>query len=161
MAINLDRIRDIVDQAAGGAGCELVDVELRGAGRQRVLRICIDRDGGVSHGDCEQVSREVGTVLDVEDLVPTQYTLEVSSPGLDRKLTRPRDFARFQGHQVRVRTRTRIADRKVFLGRLDGLEDGRIRLTLEANQLIEIPLDVVQETRLEVDWESELHARSR
>lgn len=161
MAIDLDRVRELVAEVAEAAGCELVEVELRGSGRQRVLRVFIDKEAGVSHGDCEHVSRELGTILDVEDLVPFSYTLEVSSPGLDRKLTRPEDFIRFRGRTIKVRMRSPIEGRKVFRGGLEGFADGKIRLSDE-DRLIEIPLDRVQEARLEVDWDRELHAtRSR
>src|SRR6516162_10627477 len=98
MASGLDRIREIVDRVAGSSGLEVVDVELRGGGKARMLRIFIDKPTGVTHEDCANLSREVSTILDVEDAVPGgAYVLEVSSPGLDRKLFRPGDFERFQG----------------------------------------------------------------
>lgn len=160
--MNLDQIREQVAEVTGAAGYELVDLEVKGAGNQRVLRIFIDRETGISHLDCERVSREVGTILDVEDLIPFSYTLEVSSPGLDRKLTRPEDYRRFAGHRIRIRTTRPLGNQKTFLGRLDGLEGGRISLTVDPDRPVEIPLDAVREARLEVDWESELHsARSR
>ena len=92
-------------------------------------------------------------------MVPGSYVLEVSSPGLDRKLTRPEDFVRFEGRNVKVLTRKPVDDRKVFRGRLLGLDDGQIRMTVDGGRAVEIPLEAVREARLEVDWESELHAR--
>jgi len=161
MAIKLEQIRDIIAEVADSGGYEFVDFELSGGGRHRVLRIFIDKDSGISHEDCERVSREVGTLLDVENALPFSYALEVSSPGLDRKLTKPEHFARFEGRRVKVLTKLPVGNRKVFRGQLGPLGDGKIQLTLDADQPVEIPLDAVREARLEVDWESELHARSQ
>ena len=162
MALKLDHVRKLVEEVTTAGGYDLVDVELGGSGRERALRIFIDQESGISHEDCEGVSRQLGTILDVEDVLPFAYTLEVSSPGLDRKLTRPEDFSRFEGHLVKVRTTMPVDNQKVFRGRIVGFDNGKIQLTLTPDQPVEIPLDAVQEARLEVDWESELHAaRSR
>jgi len=162
MGIELDQIGNLVRETAEAAGYELVEVELKGSGRTRVLRVVIDRESGISHEDCERVSRQVSTILDVEDLIPFSYTLEVSSPGLDRKLTRPGDYGRFEGRLVKIRTTVPLGNQKVFRGRLGGLHEGKVQLMAEEGRRIEIPLEVVREARLEVDWESELHAtRSR
>lgn len=162
MATKLDQVRGFVSNAVAACGYELVDVELGGSGRQGILRIFIDQESGISHEDCERVSRQVGTILDVEDILPFSYTLEVSSPGLDRKLTRPEDFVRFRGRLVKVKTKLPVENRKVFRGLLDGLDSGSIQLTMDTGQSVEIPMDIVRETRLEVDWGSELHtARSQ
>ena len=91
-------MREIAERVAASSGLEVVEVELRGGGKARMLRIFIDKPHGVTHEDCANLSREVGTILDVEDAVPGgSYVLEVSSPGLDRKLSRPADFERFTG----------------------------------------------------------------
>ena len=98
MAVDLDQVRAIVERVAGSMGLEVVEIELRGGGKSRMLRIFIDKPAGVTHEDCASVSREVSTILDVEDAVPGgSYVLEVSSPGLDRKLSRAADFERFRG----------------------------------------------------------------
>lgn len=154
--MDMNRIRSLVNEVTEAAGYELVDVELRGGGPQRVLRVFIDQPAGITHEDCERVSRELGCVLDVEDLIPSAYTLEISSPGLERKLSKPQDFARFSGHRIRVRTREPREGQKVFRGRLEGIEDGRIRLTPESGDALDIPLASVREARLEVDWTREL-----
>ena len=86
MAFEIDKVREIGERVAASSGLEVVEVELRGGGKARLLRIVIDKPAGVTHEDCANVSREVGTILDVEEAVPGSYTLEVSSPGLDRKL---------------------------------------------------------------------------
>ncbi|HYY70436.1 MAG TPA: ribosome maturation factor RimP, partial [Terriglobales bacterium] len=106
MAIDLENLRELAQRVTASGGFELVDVEFRGSGgKARMLRVFIDKAGGVTHADCEAVSRELGTILDVEDAVPGgSYTLEVSSPGLDRKLNRPEDFARFVGRRVKLTT---------------------------------------------------------
>jgi ribosome maturation factor RimP len=162
MAVELDRIESLVGDVARAAGCELVEVELRGAGRHRVLGIYIDSEKGITHGDCEQVSREVGTILDVEDLLPFSYVLEVSSPGLDRRLKRPDDFERFRGRSVRVRLRSALRGRRVVKGRLEGFREEAVHVTPDGEETVEIPVALVSDARLEVDWKQELQAsRSR
>ena len=133
----------------------MVDVEFRGAGKNSLLRIFIDTPAGVTHGDCELVSEQVGTVLDVEDLIPSAYTLEVSSPGLERKLVKESDYTRFGGKLARIQTRIPLRQQKLFRGRLQGLSEGKVRLELPNGDLLEIPLDVIQEARLEFDWAAE------
>ena len=160
MGNKLDQVRSLTEEVVEACGCELVDVELSGGGRHRMLRIFIDQESGISHGDCERVSRQVSTILDVEDVLPFAYTLEVSSPGLDRKLTQPKDFVRFKGRLIKVQTKVPLNNQKVFRGRLEGLDDGKIQLTLMSDQPVELPLDAVREARLEVDLDSELHAAS-
>src|SRR5271165_1396961 len=128
MALDVDRVREIADRVAASSGLEVVEVEVRGSGKARMLRVFLDKPGlnksgleksgseksgpaggdvlgGVTHGDCVNFSREFGTILDVEDVIPDSYTLEVSSPGLDRKVTRPADFERFTGSRMKVTTR--------------------------------------------------------
>ena len=161
VGVELDRIRTIVQEVVESESYELVDVEFKGAGKHRVLRIFIDTADGVTHEDCQLISEQVGTVLDVEDLIPSAYTLEVSSPGLDRKLLKPRDFMRFEGHRAKVRTRVPIHGQSVFRGRLDGIADDRIRLAFSKGQVAEIPMDVIDEARLEVDWGTEKSRNSR
>jgi ribosome maturation factor RimP len=155
MGIERGRVRQLVEQVVEGQGYEVVDVEFKGAGKNSVLRIFIDQPSGISHRDCELVSEQVGTVLDVEDLIPFSYTLEVSSPGLDRKLVKESDYTRFDGRLVRIQTRIPLHNQKVFRGILRGFQSGIVRLELPNGQLFEIPADVIQEARLEVDWAAE------
>src|SRR5215813_13912426 len=106
MTVDLDHIREIAERVAASMGLELVDVEMHGGGKARMLRITLDKPGGVTHEDCANVSRDVSMILDVEDAVPGgSYTLEVSSPGLDRKLLKPEDYTRFAGSRVKLMTR--------------------------------------------------------
>jgi len=132
MTASIDKVREIAQRVAGDSGLELVDVDLRGGGKARMLRIFIDKPGGVTHEDCSNFSREVGTILDVEDAVPGgTYTLEVSSPGLDRKLLKASDYERFTGNLVKLTTRDPIDGRRHFEGRLKSFSsDGRIELEL-------------------------------
>jgi ribosome maturation factor RimP len=152
MVLDRDRIRQLVAMAVESLGYELVDLELKGAGNNSVLRIYIDKPGGISHSDCGLVSEQVGTVLDVEEVIPHKYTLEVSSPGLDRKLVKESDFSRFEGKLAKIQTRIPLQQQKVFKGRLKGLRNGSVVLELPQGNLLEIPLDVIQEARLEFEW---------
>ena len=119
MALEIDKVREIAERVAASSGLEVVEVELRGGGKARMLRILIDKPAGVTHEDCANVSREVGTILDVEDAIPGSYTLEVSSPGLDRKLIRPADYERFTGSRVKLTTQQPVNGNRHFEGRLE------------------------------------------
>ena len=136
MAVDLDQIHAIVERVAASYGLEVVEIELRGGGKSRMLRIFIDKPGGVTHEDCASVSREVSTIFDVEDAMPGgAYTLEVSSPGLDRKLFRAADFERFQGSRVKLTTKERVNGNRHFEGRLERFENGLLTLhTTEARK---------------------------
>ncbi|MBZ5648458.1 MAG: ribosome maturation factor RimP [Acidobacteriia bacterium] len=132
MALDLEHVRAIVERVAVSSGLEVVDVEFRGGGKARMLRIFIDKPGGVTHQDCESVSREVGTILDVEDAVPGgSYTLEVSSPGLDRRLTKAADYERFTGSRVKLQTREPIDGNRFFEGRLESFREGKLTVAVE------------------------------
>jgi ribosome maturation factor RimP len=138
MALELDRVRQIAERVASSSGLEVLDVEFRGSGPARMLRVFLDKPGaaagdplaGVTHGDCASFSREFGTILDVEDAVPGSYTLEVSSPGLDRKLTKAADFERFVGSRMKVMTRNPVNNNRFFEGRLESFHDGLLTLDL-------------------------------
>jgi len=131
MAFELGPVREVVERVAASSGLEVVEIEMRGTGSNRRLRIFIDKPGGVTHEDCAQLSREVGTILDVEDLVPGgSYVLEVSSPGLDRKLSRPADYQRFVGSRVKLTTCNPVNGQRHFVGRLEAFQDGRLTLDL-------------------------------
>jgi len=135
MALEIDHIRQVAERVASSHGLEVVDIEFRGGGKARMLRIFIDKPQGVTHQDCESVSREVGAILDVEDAVPGgSYTLEVSSPGLDRRLTRPADYERFTGSRLKLQTREPIEGNRFFEGRLEGFREGRLILLVGPNR---------------------------
>jgi ribosome maturation factor RimP len=135
MALDIEHVRRIVERVVASRGLETVEVEFRGGGKSRMLRVLIDKPGGVTHEDCANVSYEVGTILDVEEAVPGgSYLLEISSPGLDRKLVRPADYERFRGSLVRVMTREPVEGNRHFQGRLEGLEQGRLTLDLTVSR---------------------------
>jgi ribosome maturation factor RimP len=158
MALEIERVQQIAERVAASSGLELVEVEFRGGGKSRMLRIFIDKPGGVTHEDCAHLSREVSTILDVEDVVPGSYLLEVSSPGLDRKLSRPADFERFTGSRVKIMTREPVNGNRHFDGRLQSFQDGRLTLELTVPkkksqpvgvpQLLELTLDNVEKANL-------------
>ncbi len=138
-------------------GLELVELEFKKEGRDMVLRLFIDREGGINLDDCASVSRELSELLDVEDVIPENYTLEVSSPGLNRPLKKPSDYERYRGRLIKVRTFDLLADdggnlRKTFLGELLGLENGVIHLRLTEGQTAAIPLDKVAKANLEFEF---------
>ena len=131
MGVDLDHVRAIAERVAASLGLEVVELDLRGGGKARMLRVVIDKPEGVTHEDCANLSREVSTILDVEDAVPGgSYVLEVSSPGLDRKLSRPADFERFQGSRVKLTTKDPVNGNRHFEGRLEHFEGGRLTLDL-------------------------------
>src|SRR3989442_15185227 len=133
MAFEEDRVRGIADRVAASSGLEVVEIEFRGVGKTGMLRIYIDKPAGVTHEDCASFSREFGTVLDVEDAVPGgTYVLEVSSPGLDRKLNRASDYERFAGSRVKLMTREPVNGNRHFEGRLESFREGRLTLDLSA-----------------------------
>jgi len=121
--IEFDReaIGKVIERVAVREGLELVHWEAVGPRNNFVLRIYIDKPGGVSHGDCQAVSNQVGTLLDVEDLIPNRYVLEVSSPGIERGLYKRADYERFSGSRVKVKTSQPIDGQRNFRGKLIGL----------------------------------------
>ena len=137
MALDVERVRAIAGRVAASSGLEVLDIEFLGGGQARMLRVFLDKPAagsdplaGVTHEDCASFSREFGTILDVEDVMPGSYTLEVSSPGLDRKLVKAADFARFTGSRVKLMTRAPVNNNRHFEGRLEKFENDRLTLDL-------------------------------
>src|SRR6202007_2892787 len=137
MALDVERVREIAERVAPSSGLEIVDIEFLGGGKARMLRVFLDKPAaetgplaGVTHEDCANFSREFGTILDVEDVMPGSYTLEVSSPGLDRKLIKAADFTRFTGTRMKLTTRQPVNNNRHFEGRLESFKDGRLTLDL-------------------------------
>jgi ribosome maturation factor RimP len=137
MALDVERVREIAERVAASSGLEVVEVEILGGGKARMLRVFLDKASagtdplaGVTHEDCANFSREFGTILDVEDVMPGSYTLEVSSPGLDRKLIKAADFTRFTGSRMKLTTREPVDNNRHFEGRLESFKDGRLTLDL-------------------------------
>lgn len=151
--MQLEEIRDIARRVAESEGLELVHAEWSGTQRQGVLRILIDRPGGgVDHADCQNVSEQVGTILEVEDLVPGSYVLEVGSPGLDRQLYSPADFAKFQGRRVQVKLRRRSEELGVkrFEATLGALAGGQVGFELDG-QPVQVPFQDIATVNLVIE----------
>jgi ribosome maturation factor RimP len=147
------KIVEIAERVAQSQNIEIVEVQLLGGGGARVLRIFIDKPEGVSHADCEFISHEVGTILDVEDVVPGgRYTLEVSSPGLERKLTKAKDFERFTGQKARIVLREPVESQRNWSGTLIGYEDGQITLEAAAGKQVRFALAQVEKANLKFEW---------
>lgn len=137
---------------AQSSGLEVVDIELLGGGKARMLRIFIDKPDGVTHEDCSSFSREAGTIFDVEEAVPgASYLLEVSSPGLDRKLSKPADYQRFTGSLMKLMTRDPVNGNRYFEGRLKAFHDGRLSLELTGRKKSKKHQAVEQGTEVEID----------
>jgi ribosome maturation factor RimP len=146
-----EQIERLLDPILGSLGLTLWHMEFMKQGPQWLLRIYIDREtGGVTLGDCEAVSRDLGTVLDIEEIVPHAYTLEVSSPGLDRSLTKPEHYGKCRGSLVKIKTYKPINGAKVFKGILSGLEGMVVVLEQDGGETLRIPLDNVSKASLEV-----------
>jgi ribosome maturation factor RimP len=149
----IEKITGIANSIAQSQGLEIVEIELLGGGKQRVLRIFIDKPEGVSHSDCEFVSQKVGDALDAEDLVPGEnYTLEVSSPGVERKLTKPADYQRFSGQKAKIVMREAVEDQKYWEGVLRGLEGEAVVIEPAEGRLVHIPLAVIKRANLKFEW---------
>jgi ribosome maturation factor RimP len=151
------RVEELAQPLLAAHGLELVELEFRKEGRDMVLRLFMDREGGVTLDDCAAVSRELSELMDVEDLIPGHYSLEVSSPGLNRPLKKPADYERYKGKLIKVRTFELLPDdagnkRKTFLGELLGLENEIIRIRLTEGQTAAIPLDKVAKANLEFEF---------
>jgi ribosome maturation factor RimP len=149
--VELEKIRCIAERVVASEGLALVDVQLKGGQANPLLRVYIDKPQGVSHADCQLVSEQLSAILDVEDPFPGSYVLEVSSPGLDRKLEKPSDYTHFIGLRARLVLREPVGAQRVFEGRLAGLEAGRVRLDLGAGELKELELANIAKARLVVE----------
>lgn len=155
----LERIREIAARVAEGYGLEIDQVLIRHEHGQDVLRVVVDRPGpaatpedSVSITDCETVSRELGTILDVEDLLPDRYTLEVSSPGLDRPLRDAKDYVRFAGRLAKLVLRAPINRQTAFAGRLRGLDGEDVLFEAEGGKMVRLPLALISRARLDVEF---------
>ncbi len=141
------RLRELLEAAVSALGYELVGVELHSQSRHSLLRVYIDRAEGISVDDCERVSHQVSGVLDVEDPIRGSYTLEVSSPGLDRPLFTAEQFQRFAGHRVRIRLRIPLEGRRKFTGILRGMIDEDVLID-EDGQEWRLPAERIERARL-------------
>ena len=148
-----ERITAIAERAAAREGLEVWNVEVLGAGRSRLVRIFIDKPDGVTLADCELMSQQVGTVLDVEDVVPDQrYHLEVSSPGVERRLFKLEHFARFVGQKARIALREPFENQRRWEGILAGVEEGMILLETANGASMRFSMDQIEKANLKFEW---------
>ena len=140
-------VTELIEPTIEALGMQLWGIEHVTQGKYSLLRIYIDKDDGILIEDCAEVSRHVGALLDVEDPIPGEYTLEVSSPGVDRPLFKPEQFSQFAGEEVKIRLKVAREGRRKFRGVIDRVEDGNIFLVCEDNE-IEIPHVDIEKAQL-------------
>ena len=150
------RVQEIAERVAIDHGLELVHAEVAGPDNKPIVRVFIDKPQGVTHDDCSSVSTHLGTILDVEDFIHASYTLEVSSPGLERGLYKRADYERFSGSNAKLKTRQPIGGQRNFRGRLLGLEGDEVIFDDRTNGRVQIPLDLITKANLEVDVNEDL-----
>jgi len=155
-----ERIEEIAGQVAIDHGVELVHAEVAGPDNKPIVRVFIDKPNGVTHEDCSEVSQQLGTILDVEDFIHSSYTLEVSSPGLERGLYKRADYERFAGSQAKLKIRQPIAGQRNFRGTLAGVEDENLIFEDRTSGRVLIPLQLITKANLEVDVKEELRRAS-
>jgi ribosome maturation factor RimP len=155
----VEQIRVVAGRVAASYGLDIFDVQFRREAPGMVLRVQLDRPGpaatpddGVSVDDCARVSRDLSAILDVEDVVPTAYTLEVSSPGLDRPLRNSGDYDRFTGRQAKIVMRERVDGQGFFRGKLGGLDGDAVLIDAEDGKRHRVPLQVITRANLEVEF---------
>jgi len=151
-----ERVREIAERVAIDHGVELVHCEVAGPTNKPIVRLFIDQPNGVTHEDCSAVSHYLGTILDVEDFIHSAYTLEVSSPGLDRGLYKRRDFERFAGSLAKMKTGSPINGQRNFRGRLLGVDDQDVLFEDRTSGRIRVPLTAIAKANLEIDFDAEL-----
>jgi ribosome maturation factor RimP len=145
------RVETILGPLLDAEGFSLVDVEYKRERGGWVLRVFIDKEGGVTLDDCARVSREFGQLLDVEDIIPTSYQLEVSSPGLDRPLKKEEDFVKYSGRKVRIKTKEQVSGRRNFKGALLGCSEGKVMVKVEGSGVFAIPFSAILKANLEIE----------
>ncbi len=146
------KIEEIAERVARPEGIEIVEIELKGSGRNQLLRIFIDRPEGVTHADCEFISQQVGVILDVEDPIPGSYSLEVSSPGVERKLRKWEDWPRFAGKKAKIVLKEPQDNLKHFEGTISSAEDHSITVALNGGGEVRFPFEQVERANLKFEW---------
>jgi ribosome maturation factor RimP len=154
----VEKVEEIAERVTRPEGIEVVEIELKGSGRNQLLRIFIDKPAGVTHADCEFVSQQVGTILDVENPIPGSYSLEVSSPGVERKLRRWEDWPRFTGKKAKVVLKEPARDNqgnenlKHFEGLISRAENHTVTVELSGGREIVFPFEQIERANLKFDW---------
>lgn len=150
MAVAREQVIALLEPTVESMGFELAELECRLGHGRGMLRLFIDREGGITLEDCAEVSRQVAAVLDVEDPIPGDYDLEVSSPGLDRKLVKPVHFDRFSGCEVKIRLRRMLGDRRKFCGTLVRRDGSDLVIEVDGDPMT-VPMDEIEVARLVPD----------
>lgn len=146
------QIEGIIRPVIESEGIELFDLKFLKGGKQSFLRIFIDKEGGVTLDDCQNVSTQVGAILDVEDIIDCHYILEVSSPGLDRPLKKKEDFLKHKGETIRLSLFSSLNDKKKFTGKIIDFKTDTLTLEVKKDGNINIPYDMIKEAKLEIDF---------
>ncbi|MGH9823040.1 MAG: ribosome maturation factor RimP [Blastocatellia bacterium] len=149
-----EAVNKLIERVVARENLELVHWDLLGPSGKQILRVYIDKLGGVSLGDCEKVSNELGVLLDMEDVIPSSYTLEVSSPGIERGLYKPADYERFAGNRVRVKTAEPINGQRNFHGKLEGIRENKVVLEEDRVGHLEILYEKIVKANIEYDFSS-------
>ena len=150
------RVQELAERVAIDHGLELVHAEVAGPENKPIVRIFIDKPQGVTHEDCSEVSLQLGTILDVEDFIHSSYTLEVSSPGLERGLYKRADYERFAGSQAKMKTRQPISGQRNFRGTIIGVEGENVIFEDRTSGRVLVPVALITKANLEVDVKEEL-----
>jgi ribosome maturation factor RimP len=150
-----ERVEEVASRVCIDHGLELVHAEVAGPEGKPIIRLFIDKPAGVTHEDCSAVSHEVGTILEVEDFIHSPYTLEVSSPGLERGLYKRADYERFAGHAAKLKSRVAVGGQRNFRGRIVGVEGDKVVFEDKISGRVSIPLEAVVKANLEIDVEEE------
>jgi ribosome maturation factor RimP len=156
-----ERVQELAERVAIDHGLELVHAEVAGPENKPIVRVFIDKPHGVTHDDCSDVSLHLGTILDVEDFIHASYTLEVSSPGLERGLYKRADYERFAGSDAKLKTRLPIEGQRNFRGRILGVDENEVLFEDRTNGRVRIPFDIITKANLEVDLSQELRRGGR
>ncbi len=152
-----ERVQAIAERVAIDHGLELVHAEVAGPDNKPIVRIFIDKPNGVTHKDCSEVSLHVGTVLDVEDFIHASYTLEVSSPGIERGLYKQADYERFAGRLAKLKSRNPINGQRNFRGRLLGIDGDEVLIEDRTSGRVRVDFNSIAKANLELEVEKEFH----
>ncbi len=147
----IQEVSKTIEPILRSQGLELIDVEYNREAQGWVLRIYLDREGGITVEDCAEASRELGAILEVRDLIPNRYVLEVSSPGVTRPLKRPEDFNKYQNRSVKIKLFMPLEGRRNFKGKLLGLKEDKVSVESE-RRIYEIPIQNIAKANLELDF---------
>ncbi len=147
-----ETVRELVTPILDSLSLSLFDITYQKAGKRGLLRIFIDKEGGVTLDDCQRVSREVGAILEVKDVVPGSYNLEVSSPGINRPMRHESDYERYTGSKLKIRLYAPLENRKTYIGLNRGIDKGILTLEITPEQILRIPITDIARANLEVDF---------